>query len=180
MAVSLTVGPGPFGFHGWPKAPAPRSIDRVVRVEPANARVAIATSEPPTPAKPAREAVTAGRAGAAPAPIRRHPERVARTQRHPARHGGQDRPPAPVESPAPRPGDGDPAGRTPDGTPVAQAPRPLPQGAEAKRQVRSGPPHTAVDVELRLGAGRGHGHAYGHGVHGPHGFRGNHGRHGRH
>jgi hypothetical protein len=164
MAVSLTVGPQPFGFHGWPKAPAPRSIDRVVRVEPTSSRVAIAASEPATRAKPAHERVPARRAVDRPAPARRHAEPVADTPRHPAHHrssgrGGRDRSPAPVESPVPRPGGDDPAGQTPDGTPVAQAPRPLPQGAEAKRQVRPGPPHVTVYVAPR--PGHRHGHAYG-------------------
>jgi hypothetical protein len=167
MAVSLTVGPQPFGFHGWPKAPAPRSIDRVVRVEPTNARVAIAESEPAAPAKPRSKAATPGRPSTEPGPAGRHAVPVPYTPRHPARHrprgsGGQDRPPSPAESPAPRPDASDPAGQTPDGTPVAQAPRPLPKGAEAKLQVRPARPHVTVDVELRLGRGHGHGHAYGH------------------
>ncbi|MFL5781007.1 MAG: hypothetical protein ACJ760_06835 [Thermoleophilaceae bacterium] len=167
MAVSLTAGPQPFGFHGWPKAPAPRSIDRVVRVTPADSRVALASREPAPSPKPAHRAATADRVAALPAPTRRHVEHVARAPRHSGRHGsargaGQDRSPAPVESPAPRTHHGDTADQTPDGTPLAQAPRPLPRGAHAKPQVRpAGPLHR-----------HGHGHAYGR--------KGGPGRHGHH
>lgn len=181
MAVSLTVGSQPFGFHGWPKAPAPRSIDKVVRVAPANSRVAIASSEPATPPKPAHEAVAAERGAGSAAPTRRPADHAGRTPRHRSSGAdGRDRSRAPVDSPTPRTGDGHPAGKTPDGTPVAQGPRPLPRGAAAKPQVRhAGPPHTTVDVRLRFTGrhGEGHGHGRGHGVHGLHLGRGRHGRH---
>src|SRR4051812_43289575 len=136
MGVSLTAGPQPFGFHGWPKAPAARSIDRVVRVIPADSRVALASREPASSPKPAHEAVTPDRVAAAPAPTRRHVEHVASAPRHSGRHGSprgarQDRSPARVESPASRSHNGDTRGQAPDGTPLAQAPRPLPRGAHA-------------------------------------------------
>jgi hypothetical protein len=168
MAVSLSFGPHAFGFHGWPKAPAPRSIERVVRIAPKDAPIAIARREPAKRWGPEHDSAAADR-GAQSAPARKRPtERAALTPRRSARHRSGGRwsgsSPDPVESPAPpRGGHDDPAEQAPDGTPVAQAPSPLPQTAEAKPQVA--PPRTTVDVELELDGGRGEGHAHGHGRH---------------
>ncbi|HKP89665.1 MAG TPA: hypothetical protein VJT75_06780, partial [Thermoleophilaceae bacterium] len=46
MAVGLSFGPHPFGFHGWPKARTPQPVLRVVRVAPASAPTALARREP--------------------------------------------------------------------------------------------------------------------------------------
>jgi hypothetical protein len=173
MAVGLSVGPNPFGFHGWPKAPAPRSVPSVVRVVPRDAPIAIARrDEGDSPARPARDAVAAERSAPA-----RHRERVSHAPRHGSTGGTRHSHASPgrVESPAPPAPDqgSDSSDRTPDGSPVAQAPSPLPEGAEAKPQVpqvTQPDPMTQPEPGFEGEHGPGNGHAYGH-RHG-HGHRG--------
>jgi hypothetical protein len=182
MAVGLSTGADPFGFHGWPKAPAPRSIDRVVRVVPRNAPVAIARREPAS--RPARhDGVAAPERGDDRATVGERPAKRAapaprRAPRHaPNRGRGSSSSPAPAEQPTPgHDGAGDgPADQAPDGSPVAQAPSPLPDAAEAKPQVRRMPaPERTVAVEPgadRAGDDYGwdgdeHRHRHGRGAHG--------------
>lgn len=183
MAVGLSFGPHPFGFHGWPRARAPQTVDRVVRVEPKSARVAVARREPrpgsPVSARPKRATDEATRPG--------RPERPSRRA---TRHGSRDEHGSRSHSepaPAPQP-DGDGAGdrvvETPQGTPVAEAPNPIPDAAEAKPEVRPvTPPSPTVEVadgiddydfEYEGRSDYAHGHRHGHRGHG---HRGRNGRH---
>jgi hypothetical protein len=174
MAVSLSVGPQPFGFHEWPKAPAARPIERVVRATPRSSAVPVA-------ARPAQRSDRAG-AGAV--------DRAPATSRHPfhrpapsasARRGGERSRPEPRHArggrsasagPA-RPGSQGtppPAPQAPDRTPLAEAPHPRPPAARAKR----GPGHAELyeaaaghrfghrsEAAPQRGRGRGHGHGRG-------------------
>jgi hypothetical protein len=155
MAVGLSVGPHPFGFHGWPKAPAPRSIERVVRVVPKASPVAIARREPAARSQPAQRAQVERSDDVS--PIRNgRPERATRAPRHATSGGHRSGPSvAPVQAPAPPSTDGGDGhgGETPGGTPIAQGPDRVRHAAKAKRQV---------------GHGQGH---HGQGHHGRHGHR---------
>lgn len=180
LAVALSFGPNPFGFHAWPKAPAPQALDRVVRVRPAAAPVAVARREPaPRPQGDDRSAPSPAVSGSR-HPRTRRAEHPLRAPDHASRRrdDGEGRrsgpPPEPVEpTPAPEGGDA-PEVEAPDGTPVAQVPHRLPAAAEAKPEVRPlAPPPASVEVtddppryeqELEDGWERGHGH-HGHGHH---------------
>jgi hypothetical protein len=171
MAVGLSFGPHPFGFHGWPKAPAPRSIDRVVQVAPKSAPIAVARSEPA--ARSHRHQRIAARRGEGARPARiRHAERAAHPPRRSPRHrpGSRHRPgPSSAPEPPRRDGGDDPVVETPDGAPVAQVPDRIPHAAEAKRMVKQelGFGHSHVHGH-GLGPGLGHGHGHGLGHHGRH------------
>lgn len=182
MAVGLSFGPHPFGFHGWPKAPAPRSVDRVVRVAPDGVGDTVARREPADRSSPgqstapAPDRVTPQRARQGEAPAKAAAERSSRRRGD----GGQSQEPvpAPVQTPEP-PGD-EPVVEVPGGVPVAEVPDRIPDGAEAKPDAEPvTPPPPSVEVRddvdeydefdvYEEGGDR----------HGP--GRGHRGRHGRH
>jgi hypothetical protein len=184
MAVGLSFGPHPFGFHGWPKARAPHSVDRVVRVAPKSARVAVASREPGVRSRAADSDAPGrgddarpdrpGQAGRG----KRSPRRSSQQRRHGERRSRSDSEPA--HAPVP-PATEDPVVDAPDGPPV---PGPIPDGAEAKPDAERGtPPPSSVEVgdglddyEYEDGHRYGHGAGHGDGHHGHHGHHG-HGRH---
>jgi hypothetical protein len=178
MAVGLSFGPHPFGYHGWPKAPAPRSVDRVVRVAPERGPITVARREP-------ADRSTSRKTGSAAHDETAHPRRAVHAERpaHPSRrssrsHDGKgrdaERPPAPVQTPEPP--RNDPIPETPNGVPVAQGPDRIPDAAEAKPDVEPvTPPPSSVEVRDRDeydeldfheegGRGHGHGQRHGHGT----------------
>lgn len=165
-AVALSVGPHPFGFHSWPKAPAPRPVERVVRAAPRSARVPVAARHTPSESRAADDGTAMARRDA-----------VRRPQRAPARpkpRQQQEHPQAPREPKGTGSKDGGaPAPQAPSRTPVAQGPRRRPTGVHAKRGPGGDAEVYAADAgrtprwpaQRGRGRGRGRGHGYGHGRH---------------
>jgi hypothetical protein len=176
MAVGLSFGPHPFGFHGWPKARAPQTVDHVVRVEPKSARVAVARREPAAGSRASERGATAADDSTPPSlPVRS--ERPGKRHRSRDERGSRSNTePAPAPAPQTNGDGGERVVETLQGTPIAEAPNPVPDPAEAKPAVRPvTAPHPTVEVrdgtddyEGRSDDADGHGHRHGHGRHGHH------------
>jgi hypothetical protein len=183
MAVGLSFGPHPFGFHGWPKAPASRSVDRVVRVAPDGVRSTVARREPADPSSSRQSTAPTRDRDVRPRRARHGEERGALASRRSSRRrGGKGHgpppSPAPVQTPEP-PGD-DPVAEIPDGVPVAQVPDRIPNAAEAKPDAEPAtPPPPSVEVRDQYDDYEKY-DVYEEGGHRPGHDRGHKGRHGRH